>query len=97
MNVNPLKTLDTFGQSLWLDYIRRDLITNGQFRRLIEQDGLQGMVWTPCCRRRIFNPSAMIWPASDERIAAQADSTGWRNVRRYGDFPDHFCDLWRRG
>jgi hypothetical protein len=44
MNVNPLKTLDTFGQSLWLDYIRRDLITSGQLRRLIEQDGLQGMV-----------------------------------------------------
>jgi hypothetical protein len=28
MNANPLKTLETFGQSLWLDYIRRDLITS---------------------------------------------------------------------
>jgi hypothetical protein len=39
-NINPLKTLGTFGQSLWLDDIRRDLITRGQLRRLIGDDGL---------------------------------------------------------
>ena len=47
MHANPLKTLGTFGQSLWLDYIRRDLITSGQLRRLIEEDGLQGMTSNP--------------------------------------------------
>ena len=47
MNANPLKTLGTFGQSLWLDYIRRDLITSGQLRRLIEEDGLRGMTSNP--------------------------------------------------
>jgi len=30
------------GQSIWLDYIRRDLITNGEFQRLVEQDGVMG-------------------------------------------------------
>ncbi len=40
MNVHCLKKLGTFGQSIWLDYIRGDLITSGQFRRLIEEDGL---------------------------------------------------------
>jgi hypothetical protein len=29
INANPLKTLGMFGQSIWLDYIRRDLITSG--------------------------------------------------------------------
>jgi transaldolase len=47
MNANPLKTLGTFGQSIWLDYIRRDLITSGQLRRLIEEDGLRGMTSNP--------------------------------------------------
>ena len=41
MSVNPLKELETLGQSLWLDYIRRDLIASGELRRLIEEDGLQ--------------------------------------------------------
>jgi len=35
--------LGTLGQSIWLDYIRRDLIASGGLRRLIEKDGLRGM------------------------------------------------------
>jgi transaldolase len=38
-----LKILGTLGQSIWLDYIRRDLIVNGELLRLIEEDGLRGM------------------------------------------------------
>ncbi|HTB23037.1 MAG TPA: transaldolase [bacterium] len=44
---NPLKQLETLGQSLWLDYIRRDLITGGALKRLIEDDGLRGMTSNP--------------------------------------------------
>ena len=47
MKDNPLKKLEALGQSIWLDYIRRDLITSGQLRRLIEDDGLQGMTSNP--------------------------------------------------
>jgi transaldolase len=44
---NPLKKIETFGQSIWLDYIRRDLITSGELRRLIEEDGLRGITSNP--------------------------------------------------
>jgi transaldolase/glucose-6-phosphate isomerase len=44
---NPLKDLLKFGQSVWLDYIRRDLITTGELKRLIEEDGLRGMTSNP--------------------------------------------------
>ncbi|MBI3987386.1 MAG: transaldolase [Lentisphaerae bacterium] len=44
---NPLKQLETLGQSIWLDYIRRDLIAGGGLRRLIEEDGLRGMTSNP--------------------------------------------------
>ncbi len=47
MSGNPLKQLGTLGQSVWLDYIRRDLIAGGGLRRLIEEDGLRGMTSNP--------------------------------------------------
>jgi transaldolase len=47
MKNNPLKQLGTLGQSIWLDYIRRDLISSGGLRRLIEEDGLRGMTSNP--------------------------------------------------
>jgi len=47
MQNNSLKKLETLGQSIWLDYIRRDLITNGELHQLIENDGLRGMTSNP--------------------------------------------------
>src|SRR5437588_11616246 len=44
---NPIKDLLNFGQSVWLDYIRRNLITSGELKRLIEEDGLRGMTSNP--------------------------------------------------
>jgi len=44
---NPLKALQEFGQSIWLDYIRRSLITSGELQRLINEDGLRGMTSNP--------------------------------------------------
>src|SRR5712671_2011292 len=45
--VNSLKQLQALGQSIWLDYIRRDLLTGGELKRLIEEDGLGGMTSNP--------------------------------------------------
>ena len=47
MKNNPVKQLESLGQSIWLDYIRRDLIVGGGLRRLIEEDGLRGMTSNP--------------------------------------------------
>ena len=47
MSENPLRKLEEFGQSIWLDYIRRQLITFGDLRRLIEEDGLKGVTSNP--------------------------------------------------
>jgi transaldolase/glucose-6-phosphate isomerase len=44
---NPLTHLHTFGQSIWLDYIRRDLMKSGELQRLITEDGLMGMTSNP--------------------------------------------------
>jgi len=47
MKTNPLQELGTLGQSIWLDYIRRDLMSSGRLRRLIAEDGLRGMTSNP--------------------------------------------------
>ncbi|HEV8231488.1 MAG TPA: transaldolase [Thermoanaerobaculia bacterium] len=44
---NPLKKLRELGQSVWYDYIRRDLYATGELERLIREDGLAGMTSNP--------------------------------------------------
>ena len=51
---NPLKQLAAFGQSPWLDYIRRDLFTTGELKRLIEADGLKGMTSNPAIFEKVI-------------------------------------------
>jgi transaldolase / glucose-6-phosphate isomerase len=45
--MNPVKALQEYGQSVWLDYIQRHLITSGELQRLIDEDGLRGMTSNP--------------------------------------------------
>jgi transaldolase / glucose-6-phosphate isomerase len=44
---NPVRAVQVFGQSVWLDTIQRSLITSGELRRLIEEDGLRGVTSNP--------------------------------------------------
>ncbi len=44
---NPLVRLHALGQRLWLDYIRRDLIQEGQLLRMIEEDRIAGVTSNP--------------------------------------------------
>lgn len=45
--MNALKQLSGLGQSVWYDYIRRDLHRGGELKRLIDEDGLSGMTSNP--------------------------------------------------
>ena len=44
---NPLLRLTQLGQSVWYDYITRDLLSSGELERLIRDDGLRGMTSNP--------------------------------------------------
>ena len=46
-STNPVKDLQKYGQSVWLDYIRRNLLTSGELKKLIDEDGLMGMTSNP--------------------------------------------------
>ena len=45
--MNPLLALKQAGQSPWLDYIRRDLLTSGELARLVKEDGVSGVTSNP--------------------------------------------------
>lgn len=47
MKENPLLKIREYGQDIWLDYLRRNMITSGELKKLIEEDGLQGMTSNP--------------------------------------------------
>jgi transaldolase/glucose-6-phosphate isomerase len=44
---NPLKNLERFGQSPWLDFIERQFLAEGKLQPMIAQDGLKGMTSNP--------------------------------------------------
>jgi transaldolase/glucose-6-phosphate isomerase len=46
-STNRIRDLQTFGQSVWLDELRRSLFTSGEFQRLIDEDGLRGVTSNP--------------------------------------------------
>ena len=47
MKENPLLKLENLGQSIWMDFIRRGMISSGELRQLIEEDGLRGVTSNP--------------------------------------------------
>src|SRR5579871_5712573 len=56
---NPLKELLAYGQSMWLDYIRRDLFTTGKLKTMIEDDGLRGMTSNPAIFEKAIADSSL--------------------------------------
>ena len=56
---NPLKDLLKYGQSMWLDYIRRDLFTTGKLKAMIEDDGLRGMTSNPAIFEKAIADSSL--------------------------------------
>lgn len=63
---NALLELAELGQSIWLDYTRRDLVLSGELRRLIDEDGLRGMTSNPS----IFEKAIVGSPLYEEDIRA---------------------------
>jgi len=55
---NPLKQLGELGQSPWLDYIRRSLITSGELEALVDDDGLKGVTSNPAIFEKAITGSS---------------------------------------
>jgi transaldolase / glucose-6-phosphate isomerase len=56
---NPLKGLLEYGQSPWMDYIRRDLLTGGGLKKMMDGDGLRGMTSNPAIFEKSITGSTL--------------------------------------
>jgi transaldolase len=45
--MSTLKQLGAMGQSFWIDFIQRELVTSGALQRMVHDDGLAGMTSNP--------------------------------------------------
>jgi len=72
---NPLKGLLDYGQSPWMDYIRRDLLTDGELQRLIHDDGLRGMTSNPSIFAKAITSSKFYSDILDSPDAKKLNAT----------------------
>ncbi|MEP6780366.1 MAG: transaldolase family protein, partial [Gemmatimonadaceae bacterium] len=73
---NRLKALHDIGQSLWLDYIDRTMLANGDLERRIREDSLTGMTSNPS----IFEKALAEGSAYDAQLATVPAGTSSRDV-----------------
>src|SRR3954465_10496853 len=79
--MNPLLRLREAGQSVWLDFLRRSLITGGGLERLVREDGVSGLTSNPS----IFGKAIGDSTDSDEAIRAIAEKDGRTPIEVFYD------------
>lgn len=94
--MNPLVELGKVGQSVWLDYIRRNLLTTGELDRLIQTDGLRGMTSNPA----IFEKAIAGSTDYTDAIAAHASDASMDDKALYESIAiediQHAADILRK-
>jgi transaldolase len=68
MKKNPLCAIQEFGQSIWQDDLRREMILSGELQQLIEKDGISGLTSNPA----IFQKAIAGSPEYDSDISTFA-------------------------
>lgn len=67
-----IKALQQHGQSVWLDYFRRDLITSGELARMVREDGIRGITTNPTIFEKAITGTTL-YDASIERELRRRD------------------------
>lgn len=70
----PIAELQALGQSVWLDNISREILNNGELKRLIEEDGLQGVTSNPTIFDKAIGHSADYDDAIKKAVVGGSDA-----------------------
>ena len=74
MAKNPLQQLADYGQSPWLDNIRRGWIVSGEMKRLIDEDGILGVTANPTIFMKAVSSSTDYNSAIEKLVNQGKDS-----------------------
>ena len=91
---NPLKGLLACGQSPWMDYIRRDLLTSGGLKKYIDNDGLRGMTSNPAIFEKAITGSNLYNDILTSPEAKKLDANGIFEKIAIRDVQDA-CDIFK--
>ena len=91
---NPLKGLLEYGQSPWMDYIRRDLLTGGGLQKMIEEDGLRGQTSNPSIFEKAITESQLYADILSSPDAKKLDAKGVYEKIAIRDVQDA-CDIFK--
>jgi transaldolase len=58
METNKVKKIHDYGQSIWLDFIDREIIKSGKLKELIEVDGVRGLTSNPAIFEKAISSSS---------------------------------------
>jgi transaldolase len=58
METSKVKQIHDYGQSIWLDFIDRDIIKSGKVKELIDNDGVRGLTSNPAIFEKAISSSA---------------------------------------
>ncbi len=92
--VNPLKGLLTYGQSPWMDYVRRDLLTGGGLKKMIDEDGLRGMTSNPTIFEKAISAGDYYKDILESADAKKLDAKGVFEKIAIRDVQDA-CDIFK--
>jgi transaldolase/glucose-6-phosphate isomerase len=91
---NPLKGLLDYGQSPWMDYIRRDLLTGGGLKKMIDNDGLRGQTSNPSIFEKAITGSKLYADIVESADAKKLDAKGVYERIAIRDVQDA-CDIFK--
>jgi len=78
---NPLLQLHVHSQSVWLDYIRRDLVTSGELERRVVEDGVSGLTSNPALFEKAIGGSEE-YAAAIQQLAMEPNATARSIIER---------------
>lgn len=104
MEKNRLLQIDELGQSIWLDFIDRDILRSGKLAELIEHDGVKGVTSNPAIFEKAISGSDDYTAEMDELLKYSHDSEkifyqlAVKDIQTAADlFRGVYCDKDRRG
>src|ERR1700681_3078845 len=92
---STLQQLGEHGQSVWLDYISRELLTSGELQRLIAEDNVTGMTSNPTIFQKAIADGSLYEDQIRELIALGIDDPNDVFTQLVGTDIQHVADIYR--